>query len=79
MSRWNPDLCCTRCNKPIMSDGQTCRWKGQVWPCVSPKDQTVIEVDGLLIKTGDRRSVSNRPLMRPDDPYAIDGDREKGS
>ncbi len=73
-NRRNPNLCCTRCGKPILSDSQVCRWKGKVWLCVWPDDQTVMEVDGLLIKTG--RSVSSRPLVMPDDPYAIDGDRE---
>ncbi len=52
MATSNPTECCTRCGRPITKD-QTCFFKGARWPCVPPSDNTVIEVDGLLIKTGD--------------------------
>ena len=45
--------CCTRCGRPITKPDQNCVWKGARWPCIPPSDNTVIEVDGLLIKTGD--------------------------
>jgi len=45
---------CTRCGRLIRNADQTCIWKGARWPCVPPSDNTVIEVNGLLIKTGDR-------------------------
>ena len=48
-----PTECCTRCGRPITKPDQTCFFKGARWPCIPPSDNTVIEVDGLLIKTGD--------------------------
>lgn len=48
---------CTRCHKPITRDDQTCffkgQWGGMRWRCVPRSDKTVIQVDGLMIKTGD--------------------------
>lgn len=72
MSRWNPALCCTRCGKPILSDDQVCRWRGQYWPCIPPDDQSVIEADGLQLKTGDRRGCGGPRVMMPEDPYATE-------
>ena len=45
---------CSRCHQPIIREGQTCFFMGQRWKCVPQDDNTVIEVNGLLIKTGDR-------------------------
>ncbi len=64
------DATCTRCGKPIERDGQTCVFKGQRWPCRPPGDPTVIEVDGLLIRTGDAYGNYGTPLRYLDDPYA---------
>ncbi len=58
---------CLRCGCPITGPNQTCYWKGQRWPCVPPSDNTVIQVDGLLIKTGDNYG---KPVPILDDPYA---------
>ena len=53
MAIQNPTESCTRCGRPIKHDGQTCFFKGARWLCVSPSDNTVIQVDGLLLRTGD--------------------------
>ena len=45
--------CCTRCGRPITRDSQTCFFKGARWLCVPPSDNTVIQVDRLLLRTGD--------------------------
>ena len=58
---------CSRCHRPITRPDQTCVFLGQRWPCVPPSDQSVMEVDGLRIKTG-RAHV--RPVRQLDDPYA---------
>ncbi len=49
-----PSSTCSRCHQPITHEGQTCFFMGQRWKCVPRDDNTVIEVNGLLIKTGDR-------------------------
>ena len=72
-NRWNPELCCTRCHKPILSEVQACFYKGQPWKCIPPSDQTVIEADGLLLKTGDNYG---KRVQMPDDPYAPPKERE---
>ncbi len=60
---------CTRCGKPILSDGQTCAFEGQRWPCVRSDDPTVINVPvggvTLRIKTGGRMGAVSMPA----DPY----------
>ena len=48
------DNTCSRCHQSITRDDQTCFFMGQRWKCVPGDDSTVIEVNGLLIKTGDR-------------------------
>ena len=45
---------CSRCYQPITHERQTCLFMGQRWKCIPWDDNTVIEVNGLLIKTGDR-------------------------
>lgn len=57
---------CIRCKRPIERDDQSCVFKGQRWPCVSASDKSVIEADGLRIKTG--WDVNPIPLLK--DPYA---------
>jgi len=56
---------CLRCRQPILTDDQSCEFKGQRWRCVSEDDNRVFEVDGLLIKNG--WGVNPVPLLR--DPY----------
>ncbi len=52
---------CTRCGREITRDDQTCywkttgRWTSMRFPCVPGSDNTVIQVDRLLIKTGDNK------------------------
>ena len=69
MSRWNPDLCCIRCKKPILKDGQVCRWKGQVWLCRRRDDPDVLDipVGGSTLKITAGHSVPPVPIL--DDPY----------
>ncbi len=45
-------MICLRCHQPITHDGQTCFFKGARWLCVSDDNKTIIEVNGLLLKTG---------------------------
>lgn len=66
MATNNPTECCTRCGRPITGPDQTCVWRGARWPCIPPSDNTVIEVDGLLIKTGDNYG---QPVEILDDYY----------
>ena len=58
---------CTRCGRPITRDDQTCFFKSARWPCVSPSDTSLIEVNGLLLRTGDRYG---KPVPILKDPYA---------
>lgn len=56
---------CSRCHRPITSNRQICRFKGQVWRCVPRSDKTVVSVDDLLIKTGN----DAKPVPILDDHY----------
>lgn len=69
MSRWNPDVCCIRCKRPILRDGQVCRWHGQVWPCRLPGDSSVLDVPvgGGTLKVTGGHDVPPVPIL--DDPY----------
>ena len=74
MATPSPTECCTRCGRPITKPDQVC-WVGLLrksgsfarFSCVPPSDNTVIEVDGLLIKTGDNYG---KPVPILEDPYA---------
>ena len=50
----------------MLTDHQTCRFNGARWLCVSGADETVIEVNGLLLKTGDTAN----PVPILEDYYA---------
>ena len=63
----SPTECCTRCRRPIVKDNQTCFFKGARWLCVPESDNTLIEVNGLLLRTGDRYG---KPVPILDDYYA---------
>ena len=44
---------CLRCHRPITTDSQTCKTQWGRWRCVPRSDKTLIEVNGMFLKTGD--------------------------